>query len=602
MPPFYHMVTATFYSKTGFDGRNIPRQRSQLKTTFSCDLDIVVTYPVPQIRIPKSSQSYSAYQECDYCLLTAENQLSMFYACDMQPPEGMDVVTFNLTPDYVTTIGIQNMSFLHGMTSRRTVAKSEDKFGAFTQEDELMSCVQPLQIISGGWLDMGQRSSWTFVESTAGLIQMGQKDGELTAKNFITVDAKDLCTIPMVKSLNGVTTYNLDGKDIPSRGTRLFAYQSDVTGTNVQNGMDIARSIGAETAIISQYQVPDDYYTFDGATTGEELAVGKLSGVSFDKPTDLVYNWNDKVLNKRILYGSNCRYCIMSAAGNQAEFNPEEIYESEQAAPHVTVKTDPRPDGAPFFRYKNYLSDTQGFWTNFIAGQNWYNVPLVYTDKSGKAIDQYKYESNRAIEKLQYNQQKSKARRDTAASESLAELNANSTYYGENYGYGGSDRGMESWFGNDAFGRAMRWLLGKQGYNANQGAWAATAFKGKQAQEAAELDISFGTVAPEIVIPPSAAALRDFVGNTCYVWRYRPTDTDVARLDRILGMLGYKDAKMLEQADFNRRSNFSYVESSGVELAGSMPRWLREGAALQLSTGVRVWNITPSATAYLTNE
>jgi hypothetical protein len=98
---------------------------------------------------------------------------------------------------------------------------------------------------------------------------------------------------------------------------------------------------------------------------------------------------------------------------------------------------------------------------------------------------------------------------------------------------------------------------------------------------------------------PRSETIRDLLGNGVRVYRYRFADSDVVKIDKILTMYGYKDTKPLEASDFTNRTKFNYVQASGISVSNNtMPRWIREGIAMQLSIGVRIWHVKPDATAY----
>ena len=65
-------------------------------------------------------------------------------------------------------------------------------------------------------------------------------------------------------------------------------------------------------------------------------------------------------------------------------------------------------------------------------------------------------------------------------------------------------------------------------------------------------------------------------------------------------MYGYQDTNVLaghEEYMTNRRK-FNYLKASGVSVAGNKPKWLRDGVAMQLSVGTRIWHVKPDASAY----
>ena len=77
----------------------------------------------------------------------------------------------------------------------------------------------------------------------------------------------------------------------------------------------------------------------------------------------------------------------------------------DTGSPEVKCKSDPRPNGKPYFRYSTYLGDStdEGFWKNSIAGLPWAQVPLVYTEKSNNLMDFYSFQASRRDVQEEYN-------------------------------------------------------------------------------------------------------------------------------------------------------------------------------------------------------
>ena len=123
-------------------------------------------------------------------------------------------------------------------------------------------------------------------------------------------------------------------------------------------------------------------------------------------------------------------------------------------------------------------------------------------------------------------------------------------------------------------------------------------FKNAYLQEAIGY-ISGNIVAPDLRFAMSET-LRDFRGNGCIVYRYRPQSSDIAKLDKVLTMYGYKDTEPLagNESYLTNRAKFNYIKATGVSVAGNKPKWLRDGVAMQLSVGTRIWHVKPNSAVY----
>ena len=117
-------------------------------------------------------------------------------------------------------------------------------------------------------------------------------------------------------------------------------------------------------------------------------------------------------------------------------------------------------------------------------------------------------------------------------------------------------------------------------------------------KELQALMLSNYAVAPEINFPVSEG-IRDYVGNTCIVYRYKFTENDAHRIDKILTMYGYKHTTPIEPSLLTNRSKFNYIEAKGVTIKNAgVPKWLRDAVGAQFASGVRFWHVPIDTSAY----
>lgn len=109
---------------------------------------------------------------------------------------------------------------------------------------------------------------------------------------------------------------------------------------------------------------------------------------------------------------------------------------------------------------------------------------------------------------------------------------------------------------------------------------------------------------PDVRFPYQSEPARELYGNGVLIYRYNYTEHDIQRIDKLLTMYGYKYTKTLEDTDFTNRERFNYVECSNVtvKFKTTLPRRYRDGVAMMLRTGVRVWHEKPNIEAYLDND
>lgn len=309
----------------------------------------------------------------------------------------------------------------------------------------------------------------------------------------------------------------------------------------------------------------------------------------------------------------------MTTAGNSMEAKPEELMSTE-GTPTIDFGADPRPSGKPYYRFHSINGDTD-FWRNCIAGSQWANVPFVYQGASGTALNRLNYENQRYIENVA--NQYSGAKRQQQAVEtnqtldfqrqmqnqSLWSMLSGAAIAGANVG-AGNVSGAAGAFQNSFPGGTALGIA--QAYNQQQTQNAQVdytldsnqlqaMYEAQRENELSQLYVNNLVYTPTVQFPYNADILRDVKENGVLIYKYRLSDADVSRLDRILTMYGYKETETLTTGNFNRRSKFDYVSCATISVGG-LPKWYNDGIAAQLKAGIRIWHILPTPSAYNDNE
>jgi hypothetical protein len=64
-------------------------------------------------------------------------------------------------------------------------------------------------------------------------------------------------------------------------------------------------------------------------------------------------------------------------------------------------------------------------------------------------------------------------------------------------------------------------------------------------------------------------------------------------------MYGYKHTVPIETSLLTNRVKFNYIQARGVSIGNKeLPKWMRDGVALQFASGVRIWHQLPDISAY----
>lgn len=600
------MWNIRLYYETGFNAVNIPDSPALLETMKHSDfpgLDILQGEHLSYVNVKATR---AQVKNADYMRLT-DGTDTFYYIVEDFTMTSTDVAMLSIVMDYFTTHGgVTGIKFLDGVVERHHVSVEDDKYGAYTEDDPMLVPSKELEFDEVSlFTDMvteGTTKSHIILETT---LDMKEIATNANAINYNTAGG-DSVTVPLVNATTKVSAVNVhvDAYD-PSALTKEFitpkTVYCDADNKNVIAGIGRARSLGVEDGILNSYIIPDAaVVTYDNGKDGDGN-ITSLTGAHKFENTDLDFEYAT-VNNKRVLYGSLNSFMLVSPAnGNSVTFKPEDIaynsFGDMITSPRVCMNTDPRPDGRPYFRFEYYKGNNYDFFLNALKGMEWANAPLVYQRRSGSWQAKLQHDATTGV--LEREQNLANTANKIQAALGLIGAGKQVTNFA----------GMER---QQAFEPSMNtnYNLGSMGFNigmdfVTSGMQASLAkrqtemhFKDAFLQEAVGY-VSGMVVAPDLRFAMSET-LRDFRGNGCIVYRYRPQASDVEKLDKVLTMYGYKDTNVLaghEEYMTNRRK-FNYLKAYGVSVAGNKPKWLRDGVAMQLSVGTRIWHVKPDASAY----
>lgn len=588
------------YQNTGFDIINAPATPSLLDSFTYVDIPAINALQITRLSSVCIKATEDQVTNADYCRIS-DGTHNAYYAVVDYHMEKPDTCTLSIVMDNMLTAGGitgANWDVLDGITERHHVATANDTLFAYTEDDPLLVPSKPLEVHFEKAIDGKATSAvtgLTVIEATVPLDKLGDTTATPEAVAYETTNGEQ-CVVPDIPQLSTYSTATMqitpNGSDENTINPAIAYY--DGTETKIQKGLARARSLGIETGtVISQVIIPTIYCTSTRDATTKQFT--KLGGttVQGNLIADAKFNYQyGTVHNKRVYAGICNKYGIISiGSGNSAEFNPEDIYHSGDTHPLVYAISDPRPSGKPYFRYQYYKGDTSNFWLNCIAGLNWQNVPLVYTNKSGSEIDTIRFQTDQSIK------------------DENAIVNGVQTFLGNPTGKTPRSfiPGVLSGIHQNGLALGMDFaqtIYGQEGtYTAADLAGISPVYDvarmraNASNQELQEFNISQNIVAPQLMFPRSEG-LRDFAGNGCFVYKYYLATSDLAKFDKILTMFGYRITEPLTKDMFNVRSKFNYIKAKGVSIGGSLPKWLREGMAQELAIGKRFWKVAPDKTIY----
>lgn len=649
------------YCSTGFDINNIPESPALLQSAAAQVITLEPLNCLPLSGKDSGSITVKAFAQLpivDYLSLQFPLDGTTYYATDIHYEYiSLDTVTISFIIDgWLTAGGLPNISSISGITKRVHVAKADDVFGAYTEEDEMICPSKPLEIDTGvsaehyNYRTDQVDSGVTIVEATLDVSKMGEAALEFGGEKcealyFEDENGENGVTVPMVPAITDKSTCTIpypghaQSQEIVDTPAVAYFLASSTnsstdgqTGTVVTNkkivgeGIKAARNVSAESAILAQYVIPSGYTDTDNNddVIGKLLILKGKYAETDTAPAPAYAPTGYTVRNKKLFTGSCNSYVIQGiASGNSATFKPEEIAETENENPVIFMFTDPRPTGKPYFRFKKFLKSTATWFTNLVAGIEWQNAPITYTDKSGIALAERNLKSQEVFNAgmFELNQDFNKRmavsngiQQMTGAGGSVAGGVSGAFY--ENNGDVGTGKNLKTSISsgyNQSYGNFSVNPVGLMSnfvgglYTMNNASLsrdlAEQQYLINRQKERVDFAVSNYVVAPSLAFPVNPS-LRDVLGNGCYCYKYRLSDSDVQKCDRLLTMYGYRLTAPLTKSHFNNRPQFNYVEAGGVkiEFTNAVSKRISELCQSQISNGVRVWHIRPVNLLTANNE
>lgn len=551
--------SCVIYRNTGFNTTNIPDSIALLNQ-FSHDsvpaLEILQERNLNSIKI---KAYWDQVKDVDYCVLNG----NWVYAVVNVNMLNTDTAELSVIPDYInSTGGIRALNILDGITER--VHVSNDGYGLYDEDDPLMTPMQPLQVQTT-WHTPGNGSS-TYVECT--LDPKKTANSGKAKKYDVTGDSDAWVSVPEAVGNTVFTEFKIPGQSLnSSRGTTMF----NMGDADVRSAVATLRSLGLEQAIISQVKYPTSFV---------DISNYQFTGKEGHWSSSFAFNQHSGIKNNRINYANYEKYGIITCAGDNCEFEPAAL-NNGSSKPVIDYKADPNPDGKPYFRYRTVNGNSE-FWRNCLSGMPWKQVPLMFSSKSGSAIDTAKFQNQSTIDSENYIL-------DSGLQAIKAGLKVGATAIPI---LGGATTRFNTHGISGAFGTIAD--------TAEQQLRMSTEYSHQRRSELLDFQISQNIVVPTVNFPYNSDGIRDLKNNGILEYRYKLTDFDTARIDKLLTMYGYKYTKALETSDFTNRRYFNFVMAKDISVTGHAA-WINDGIAEQLKTGVRVWHVAPNKSYYTNN-
>ena len=590
----------TLFQYTGFNAVNIP-DSPQLLLDYGSGLS-VPTLDIVQDRFLQTIRVHATYvqvKHVDYALVG-----DMYYIVTGVHMLNNDTAELSLLPDFITSAGgPSKLMFIDGVTER--VHVDNDTYGKYAEHDPLMAPAEPLILDAYLFTDAGgagHQAAYAFCEATIDLNANATQSDAKTYTDYTDPNNPLSVTVPQNSHLTSFTEFDFGPSSLQTSDVHMTGIFSPYYNGNVVipvvKGIQSTRDLGTENAIISNYIVPYSYISSSNTVyDSTNHKYNKITGIFADKSITLPYEYGQYTpQNLKVLYSDFTKFGLLTATGSRVEFDPADIYDGG-TSPTLKVAADPRSDGKPYFRYKNYKSlgsNGSDFFVDCVTGATWKQVPLVYQDKSGNALNTIKFQADRRVEDEKYKRSVQDMR--------LASIGSGFAG-GASFGgkVGGDIGGIPGALAGSGIGGSLGAIAGYyfSDYSVDR---LSEEYNRTATREVLGYALDTFVSAPELSQPYEADMTRDVLENGCWCYRFQYTENDMRRIDKLLNMYGYKHTKPLETSDFTGRQNFNYVSARGVQVCGAdgsrLPRWWCEGIAAQLSAGARVWHTLPNPSYY----
>ena len=631
----YATATAKACCNTGFSAANTPASPSVLQSAAGSTVDIGTINILPilgqaagTIEVP----AFEAISECDYIAINQANfanirNITTYWLVQGYSYVTADTLSISIVLDAFLTIGgVPGISKISGLVQRHTT--KTDEFGAYDQADPMLTPAEPL-IIRAVSNMTPQTGYYTIILASFHLGRFGKLDPAQMGLTYGPTEQNVTC--PNIPPLTNDTFTEIQCASAVYKLPAIAAF--DAADEDVRTGISRARSIGVESGIIAQYLLPQSLFSI---TKGSDGIISKIAsgtnetGISGGPNCQNMPYLYKAVNNKRVLYGDyNTVKIVSTATGEQTEYDPAHIKMGGAGTggahdyPIFYIFSDGLAHGKPYCYPLVYPGMNQEInnLSTFISGMEWQAAPLTYDYASGAGMSSMFFRQQTKIDSINMGETMGTAAAQQLGRNIVGAITGAGTaggYYAANQM--AKPKGYEqlSMFdppktpmltpslitaASQIVGGYSSIMMGV-GDSIRNFEVAADVYNRSRNLEEAKLLASNYAVAPEVAFPASES-IRDFVGNLFRAYQITPSDSDLARMDRILNMYGYQDVgAALSVDDLSPGKYYSYVQAGNVEISTVIPfaKWLKELVYQQFSAGVRIWKQKPDFSLYDQNN
>lgn len=559
------VASVTLYYETGLSPGNCLDSISKLSSlafTAKTFPNVAIKQDRGRVDI-KINATYADVKNADYCKINS----SGYWVTGINMLNDHCAMVL-LQQDYLTTIGVSNLSIVSGWCTRRSV--SDDTLFKntlpenFTPSQELV--VSGCTEISNGSSETGHIN---VLLCNLDILNLTDLAKAYTA----TLAGKDVnVVVPKLPSISdGGTKYYFHPQGASNTYSTNIAMTKafNPNNTKVKEGVSEVRALGIESCIGASYNLPLQWV--DATEDGNGVYTMFVDKWKNTK-SSLSTHWGSYKNNKVYSGQFQSIVCYSICSGEQNTFKVEDVVNSDGDITW-TLFADLRYNGYPACKPSTYRNKHNSSMFGVVKGANWQQTPFMYTyGSSGYAVGLQSAAQNYVANQL-------------GVAGGIIGSGANIVS-----GMVGSDLS-----GGEA--QANNLALGTKIVSNGVSAGARLAMNRVNFNDNVR---SLLKATPEIQFPV-VPQLQDFIGNKFYEMHYRLSNTDMTRFDNYLTQFGYAVSEKLTTACFTGRTHFNYVQGEDVTLNATAPLYLRNGAAEQIMNGVRIWHTKPSSSALVDN-
>lgn len=559
------VASVTLYYETGLSPGNCLDSISKLSSlafTAKTFPNVAIKQDRGRVDI-KINATYADVKNADYCKINS----SGYWVTGINMLNDHCAMIL-LQQDYLTTIGVSNLSIVSGWCTRRSV--SDDTLFKntlpenFTPSQELV--VSGCTEISNGSSETGHIN---VLLCNLDILNLTDLAKAYTA----TLAGKDVnVVVPKLPSISdGGTKYYFHPQGASNTYSTNIAMTKafNPNNTKVKEGVSEVRALGIESCIGASYNLPLQWV--DATEDGNGVYTMFVDKWKNTKSA-LSTHWGSYKNNKVYSGQFQSIVCYSICSGEQNTFRVEDIVNSDGNI-IWTLFADLRYNGYPACKPSTYRNKQNSSMFGVVKGANWQQTPFMYTyGSSGYAVGLQSAAQNYVANQL-------------GVAGGIVGSGANIV------------SGMVSSDLSGGEAQANNFALGTKIVSNGISAGARLAMNRVNFNDSVR---SLLKATPEIQFPV-VPQLQDFVGNKFYEMHYRLSNTDMTRFDNYLTQFGYAVSEKLTTACFTGRTHFNYVQGEDVTLNATAPLYLRNGAAEQIMNGVRIWHTKPSSSALVDN-